>query len=139
MVVEAIGRPDSRARRLWYRVLGFLAQPPGMRNDSLDDTSVRRRRSDDADPAAFRATGTGINFPTGLLLFLLGQLVGGIWWAATLQSDMNHEIQDRAKEEARLWQTVETYRLQVEALRIEVARSSPSIQIRRTRPEKEEE
>jgi len=110
MVVEAIARPGSRVRRAWQRVLDFLVQPPGgMRNDSLDDTSVRRRRAEDADPATFRASGSGINFPTGVLLYLVAQLIGGIWWAATMQAKVDYLTAENAK----VWQKNEVLEMRL--------------------------
>jgi hypothetical protein len=114
--------------------LGNQARPSRIRrlitslSESLNDTSSFRRRREDSDDSSggggFRMTGNGINFPTVVFIFLLGQLVGAIWWGATMQSDVNHEVVDRAKQEGQLWQIVETYRLQVDQLRIDVARAS---------------
>lgn len=95
------------------------------RDTDLDDTrSFRGRRYDDQQP---QPSAPKFQIPAGavltLVIYLIGQLIAGIWWAATLQTNQQHEIVDRAKEEGRLWQTVETYRLQVEALRREMARA----------------
>ena len=42
------------------------------------------------DPSAFRASGSGVNFPLGILLYLIAQLIGGIWWAATIQAKVDN-------------------------------------------------
>jgi hypothetical protein len=93
----------------------------------LDDTrSFRNRRYDDGPPLAPK-----VQVPFGvivtILIYLIGQLVGGVWWAATLQSNLQHEMADRIKEEGRLWESIQTYRVEVQALRIDLARLSSSV------------
>lgn len=88
--------------------------------------SLRRRRYDDEGPPLQPYPKVQVPFGVvvSLMIYLVGQLIGGVWWAATLQSDVNHEIADRLKEEARLWQSVETYRLEVHQLRVELAKKN---------------
>lgn len=109
----------SERGKIHHRVWTWL-------NESLEGTgSFYRRKQEDRerdDGSTFRASGNGINFPTAIFLFLLAQLVGGVWWGATMQSDVNHEIADRARQEGQLWQEVATYKLEVDQLRLEVAR-----------------
>lgn len=92
----------------------------------LDDTrSSFRRRYDDSPPPAPK-----VQVPFGVVItiaiYLVGQLIGGVWWAATQQSNLQHEIADRAREESRLWDSMQTYRAEVQALRVELARLSNS-------------
>jgi len=114
----------------WILVEGI--DPRDRRESDLDDTRSYRRRYDDAPQSQ---PAPQVQVPLGvivtIMIYLVGQLVGGVWWAATLQSNLQHEIADRTKEEGRLWQTVETYRLQVEALRVEIARSGLKTDSRR--------
>lgn len=96
------------------------------RDIDLDDTRpLFRRRYDDSPPAP---PAPKIQVPFAVVIsvtiYLVGQLVTGIWWGATLQSDLRHEIADRAKEEQRLWDSIQTYRSEVNALRNDVARLS---------------
>jgi hypothetical protein len=106
--------------------------------DELEDTRSFRnnRRYDDSPPLSPK-----IQVPFGviitIMIYLIGQLVGGVWWAATLQSNLQHEIADRAKEESRLWDSVQTYRLEVQALRVEIARSAPKSSSRQRITEEE--
>jgi hypothetical protein len=92
----------------------------------LDDTRSMRRRYDDSSPPSPK-----IQVPFGVILsvaiYLIGQLVGGVWWAATLQSTLQHEISDRAKEEGRLWDSIQTYRVEVQALRIDLAKLTSQV------------
>lgn len=106
-------------------------------NDDLDDTRSFGRRYDDHPPFAPK-----VQVPFGVVvtitIYLIGQLVAGVWWAATLQSNLQHEIADRAKEEQRLWDGIQAYRAEVNALRIDIARVSSS-QTRRTNQKSEDE
>jgi len=92
----------------------------GRGDNDLDDTrsGYRRRREDNQPPR--------IEVPLGIVvtvtLYLLGQLITSVWWAATQQNNLQHEMMDRAKEESRLWDGLQTYRAEVGALRIEIAR-----------------
>jgi hypothetical protein len=93
----------------------------------LDESrSGYRRRYDDSPPPAPRIQ-VPLSLVVTVVIYFIGQLIGSIWWAATLQSNLQHEIADRAKEESRLWQTVETYRLENNQLRVEVARNNTQI------------
>ena len=91
--------------------------------EDLDDTRSFRRRYDDNIPPAPK-----IQVPFGVIvtvvIFTITQLVGGVWWGATLSANLQHEIADRAKEEGKLWDQVNTYRSEVNALRIEIARAT---------------
>lgn len=96
------------------------------RDIDLEDTrSFRRRYEDQPQPQAAK-----FQIPAGavltLVIYLIGQLIGGVWWAATQQSNLAHEIVDRAKEESKLWDQINTYRAEVNALRVEVARVTRS-------------
>lgn len=91
------------------------------RDIDLEDTRSFRRRYEDQQPPSPK-----FQIPAGavltLVIYLIGQLIGGVWWAATQQSNLQHEIVDRAKEESKLWDQINTYRAEVNALRIEIAR-----------------
>lgn len=89
----------------------------------LEDTrSFRRRYEESAPPPSAPRIQVPLGVIVTVVLYLVGQLVGGVWWAATLQSNLQHEIMDRAKEEDRLWQSIQTYRLEIQQLRVENAR-----------------
>jgi hypothetical protein len=92
--------------------------------ESMDDTWSRYRRFD--DQPSNQPSQPKVQVPFGvlvtILIYLIGQLVGGVWWAATLQSNLQHEITDRSKEEARLWDGIQTFRQETNALRLEIAR-----------------
>lgn len=92
----------------------------------LDDTRSFRRRYDDQLPIAPKVQVPFAVIVT-IMIYLIGQLVGGVWWAATLQSNLQHEIADRSKEEKRLWDDIQTYRAEVNALRIEIARVQTNV------------
>lgn len=96
------------------------------RDIDLDDTRSFRRRYDDLPPQ----TGPKFQIPASavltLMLYLIGQLIAGVWWGATQQANLQHEIVDRAKEENKLWDQINTYRSEVNALRIEIARVTRS-------------
>jgi len=62
------------------------------RRYDLDDTRV-----DAPDPGSFRASGQGINFPAVFFFWTVAQLIGGVWWAATMQSNVNNLTQENAK------------------------------------------
>jgi len=123
MVVDAIPTPrrQERLRRLMDSLMN-------KRNEQLlDDTGYnRRRRVGDEYGVPERPNGGGINVPSsaivGLLLYLLAQTAGGIWWAATMTSNANHAEADRAREEQRLNDSLNNYHLEVNALRLDIAR-----------------
>lgn len=114
---------------------GNSPPPPSYRdreNESLDDTWSRynrQRRYDDNQHQS--QSPPKIQVPISVIITVvfwsIAQLVGGVWWAATLQSDLRHEISDRSKEEERLWENIQTYRLEVQALRVDLARSQTTI------------
>jgi hypothetical protein len=58
---------------------------------------------------SLQISGNRVQLPQWLFLYLIAQLVGGVWWAATLQSDVRYLQQENAK----LWQKVETHDLQL--------------------------
>lgn len=92
--------------------------------DDLEDTRSFRRRYE--EPPSAPPT-PRIQVPLGVIvtivIYLIGQLATSVWWAATLQSNLQHEIMDRAKEEQRLWDSIQAYRAEVGALRVDIARS----------------
>jgi len=93
----------SRIRRLFMAMAG---------NDDLDGTASFRRRRDDVEDVP-RATKS--NVPPWLLpliIYLVGQLVGSIWWAATMQSDVKYLQAENLK----LWQKIEALDLGREKL-----------------------
>lgn len=125
------------SRKQWWNNLPiphswYLSEGPPYRERDrdrepldLDDTrSSYRRRFD--DPPALPPSQPRVLVPIAVLitivLWSIGQLTMSVWWAATLQSNLNHEVADRAKEEARLWDGIQTYRAETNALRLEVAR-----------------
>jgi hypothetical protein len=137
---ESINSPDNGKinRKQWWDhfsipsswYLSDASYRDRERESDLDDTrSNYRRRYDDSSQGPPQAP--KIQIPLALVvtivIYLLGQLIGSIWWAATQQSDLQHEIVDRQKEEARLWQSIETYRLENNQLRVEVARNNTQI------------
>lgn len=74
----------------------------------------------EAENDAVRVDARQVRLPQWVVLFLFGLLVnamGGIWWAATVSTKLDNEIARRVQAE----QVTETYRLQVEALRKDVA------------------
>lgn len=116
MVVEAL--PQGRKlRRAFDSVRTKL-------NEMLDDSRVvYRRRVDDGEG---RTSGGGVNVPAsaivGFVMYLIAQTAGGIWWAATLQAKVDHAETDRTREEQRLWDSINNYHLEVNALRLDIAR-----------------
>lgn len=81
------------------------------RDVDLDGTGHGRRRWEDTPPPAPR-----VQVPVGVIvtvvIYLVGQLCAGIWWAATSQSSILY-LQQRNGE---LWQLIETQRLRVDKL-----------------------
>lgn len=72
-------------------------------NSSLDSsTKTFHRQQNPDDPSTFRASGSGINFPTGVLLFLVVQTASAIWWAATVQSQNNYLTQQNLEHRDRI-------------------------------------
>ena len=104
-MIETIQEPQIKrsdaSRSLWHSWRSKL-KPFIIFNDSLDQTrgGTPRYRDEGNDPGTFRASGHGINFPTVLFIYLLGQLIGGIWWAATLQARIGYLEVQNAKLEA---------------------------------------
>ena len=54
-----------------------------------------------------RVNGRMVKLPQWLVLYLLGQLIGGIWWAATLQADVRYLQGENVK----LWNKMEVLEL----------------------------
>lgn len=73
---------------------------------SLDDTVIRRL---DAITESLNKKPSFPPWVLPLVMYLVGQLVGGVWWAAMMQSDVRY-IQ---RENVKLWQKVETHDLQM--------------------------
>lgn len=69
----------------WFKIREFFHI---QLNDSLDGTGQFRRRVE--DDSIFRASGSGINFPLPVILYLIAQLIGSIWWAATMQNKVDN-------------------------------------------------
>lgn len=129
MVVEALPRErkTSQLRRLFD---GFRTKL----NDMLDDSRVFRRRSEDVEARAVESrsggnsggSSSGITVPAsaivGFIMYLIAQTAGGIWWAATVQAKVDHDEQDRSREEQRLWDSINNYHLEINALRLDIAR-----------------
>lgn len=68
--------------------------------DELDDTRPMASLSNDSE---FRANDRRVQIPQWLLLFLILQGAGIIWWAATIQSDLKYLQLENAK----LWTRLE--------------------------------
>lgn len=66
----------------------------------------------DAAADSFQVSGSRVQMPQWMVPFLVLQLGGGIWWAATLSSDVKHMAADRDKAQAQ----VEVQKLQLERL-----------------------
>lgn len=140
--------PRSRSRNLlydwipqsWYAVDNGRDRgernPDRERDIDLDDTRSFGRRYDDQSPFVPK-----IQVPFGvvvtLVIFTITQLVTGVWWGATLSANLQHEIADRAKEEQRLWDSVQAYRSEVNALRIDIARLTGTPNRRSTQKDEE--
>lgn len=92
--------------------------------DDLDDTRSFRRRYEDQPPPQAPKVQVPFSVIVTITIYLIGQLVAGIWWAATLQSNLQHEISGREKEEQRLWDSIQAYRAEVNALRLDIARAT---------------
>lgn len=66
----------------------------------------------DNDSSNMRVDSARVNLPQWLFIYLIAQLIGSIWWAATLQSDVRYLQAENVK----VWQKVETQELQLEQL-----------------------
>lgn len=126
----------------WLMAEGDRDREPRDRREremGLDDTWSYRRRMEDQPPPPSPKVQVPFGVIVTITIYLVGQLVGGVWWAATLQSNLHHEMADRAKEEHRLWESIQTYRLEVQQLRVEIARNSgPKAISNRRNPDEEE-
>lgn len=82
-----------------------------MAQTDLDETGTAafRRQLPAEDTSGMRVDGSRVNLPQWLFIYLIAQLIGSIWWAATLQSDVRYLQQDNVK----VWQKVETHDLQL--------------------------
>jgi len=81
-------------------------QAPCLMSEDLDSTMIRRL---DEVVAAVTKKPSVPPWLLPLVLYLVGQLVGSVWWAATMQSDVRYLQQENLK----LWQKVETHDLQL--------------------------
>lgn len=102
---------DSINQKWWPDVWSAMSPV-----DDLDDTrSIQRRRWEDQySPPPSHKVQVPLSVIVTLSIYLVGQLVGGIWWAATLQSDVKYQQQDSMK----LWQKVETHDLQLARMEV---------------------
>lgn len=73
----------------------------GAADDDLDSTVIRKL--DELITSSKRPTLPPWLLP--LVIYLVGQLVGSVWWAATMQSDVRYLQNENLK----LWQKVETH------------------------------
>lgn len=78
---------------------------------NLDDTSVMRRQVSEIAAAVSKKPAVP-PWLLPLVIYLVGQLVGSVWWAATMQSDVRYLQSENMK----LWQKVETHDLQLQRL-----------------------
>lgn len=82
-----------------------------MAQTDLEETGTGfRRQIPTEDTSGMRVDGNRVNLPQWLFIYLIAQLIGSIWWAATLQSDVRYLQQDNAK----AWQKIETHGLQLD-------------------------
>lgn len=86
-------------------VLDVVHQMRGNGKDSetLDDTRSRYESGIQPNDSEFRANDRRVQIPQWLLLFLILQGAGIIWWAATIQSDLKYLQLENAK----LWTRLE--------------------------------
>lgn len=59
-----------------------------MTQTDLEETGTFRRQGEDT--SGMRVDGNRVNLPQWLFIYLIAQLIGSIWWAATLQSDVRY-------------------------------------------------
>ena len=71
------------------------------RTDSLDDTRSRMS-SVPGNDSEFRANDRRVQIPQWLLLFLIIQGAGIIWWAATMQSDLRYQEREKIRIEGKI-------------------------------------
>lgn len=109
MVVETISTPSRRIADRWRRFLDWL-HPMAPAEDMDGTGSFYRRRDEDRLRERDRDSssgGGGIRIPpsfiVGLVMYLIGNTVGGIWWAATTQAKIDNLAADNTK----LWQKIE--------------------------------
>lgn len=81
--------------------------PAEMREDA-DPLSLVARKLEEVKDAMTKKPAVP-PWLVGLVIYLVGQLVGSVWWAATMQSDVRYLQQENLK----LWQKVETHDLQL--------------------------
>jgi hypothetical protein len=85
----------------------------GERERDLDGTGgFQRRRWDDLPAPAAPRVQVPLGVVVTLVIYLIGQLAGGIWWAATLQSDVRYLQGENMK----LWQQNEVLKLKNEKI-----------------------
>lgn len=107
---QSISQSSIRSKnRIKTVVLDIMHQMRGGdgrdRDLDLDDTRSRlSRESTPSNDSEFRANDRRVQIPQWLLLFLILQGAGIIWWAATIQSDLKYLQLENAK----LWTTLES-------------------------------
>lgn len=106
---QSISQSSIRSKnRIKTVVLDIIHQMRGGdgrdRDLDLDDTRSRlARESTPSNDSEFRANDRRVQIPQWLLLFLILQGAGIIWWAATIQSDLKYLQLENAK----LWTRLE--------------------------------
>ena len=81
--------------------------------DSLDDTRSRMNQPVPQNDAEFRANDRRVQIPQWLLLFLIVQGAGIIWWAATMQSDLRYQEREKIRLESKIDTEVVTLRQEI--------------------------
>jgi hypothetical protein len=110
-MIESLPKQDGGVPR--QGIFAGLAQKW---SEALDGTGAFRRRAMDPEVEGYRSNGGGgrggINLPQsfvlGLVMYLIAQGVGGIWWAATQQAKNDSQ----AAELVRLNEEVSVLKLQ---------------------------
>lgn len=105
--IEISQSPIRSKNTIKSAVLNLIHQMRGDGRDlDLDDTRSRLSRETASVPpndSEFRANDRRVQIPQWLLLFLILQGAGIIWWAATIQSDLKYLQLENAK----LWTRLE--------------------------------
>ncbi len=110
MVVETLPKPNRRPQR------GLFAGLAQKWSEALDGTGSFRRRAVDSEIDGYHGGGGGgrggINLPQsfvlGLVMYLIAQGVGGIWWAATQQAKNDSQAAEIVRQD----QEIELLKLQ---------------------------
>lgn len=111
MTVAAI--PGSR-RSFWGQWVprSWVAMSNERGHADLEGTGQFRRRWEDSAPPSAPRVQVPVGVIVTVVIYLIGQLCAGIWWAATSQSSLLY-LQQRNGE---LWQLIETQRLRIDKL-----------------------